>query len=86
MGVIDGTAKEFIVFDNRGGKHFTIWTNKQCQSITEMVKFLNKKYPHSIFMYKVNGKEFILKELPKLYIDTSLQSIVIPKSLKKINK
>lgn len=58
--VLSGELDNFVIFDNAGGKPFTIWHSNK-KAIEALVKSA-KSY---VCCYKINGKETILKDLPQ---------------------
>ncbi len=68
QGVINGTLDNFVIFDNAGGKVFSIKTYHAGWGSLERFEqnAINDK-PYT-FMFKINGKETIVKQLPKTHI------------------
>lgn len=66
MGVINGTLDNFVIFNNAGGRLFHIWSLEhelKNAPIEEFEKFVNRQMKYA-YMYKINGKETIVRELP----------------------
>ncbi len=62
-----GTADNFVIFDNAGGKPFTIWLLDKISIGTkkkDYLKFIDDKMAY-VFMYKIDGVETVLRNLPK---------------------
>ena len=66
FSAMNETLDNFVIFNNAGGKHFEIWTaeNLQTKDTKHFLKIIKHKsiYPY-VYMYKINGKETIIKNL-----------------------
>ncbi len=67
LSVLDGTAKNFTVFYNAGGRHFHIWF---LEDMSDSDKFDTKAFEAWIlsdkghhYMYSIEGREVILMQL-----------------------
>jgi len=68
QGVLNETLSDFIIFNNAGGKTFEIWTKADLKrgSIQGVVDWVTESYGrHGIYMYKIDGEEFIVNPIPK---------------------
>lgn len=63
--VVDETSDNFVVFNNSGGKLFEVWHHSDIFKDFPVENF--EEWVHKIkgyvYMYKINGKETILKKL-----------------------
>ncbi len=65
--VLDGTLDNFVIYDNGGGKVFSIKTyHDGWGSLEKFEKNAINDKPYT-FMYRINGKETIVKQLPTPY-------------------
>lgn len=66
LSVLNGTADNFMIFNNGGGKVFTIWffneVKKKESKIEDFEKFIETQKGY-VFMYKINGKETFIQKL-----------------------
>ena len=56
LEVLQGTTKDFIIFNNGGGKHFHIWFNEHAIAILE-------HYKDYVYCYQINQEQKILRGL-----------------------
>lgn len=61
--ILDGTADNYVVFNNGGGKHFTVWLHERMSGTIEGFREFVESQKAYVFMYKVEGVETILKPL-----------------------
>lgn len=70
QSVLDGTADNFVVFDNGGGRPFHVWVFAELLSrdsgrtLDGFRKFTDEMKPY-VYMRKLEGKEEIFKNLPQ---------------------
>lgn len=64
--VMNTALDDFVIFNNDGGKHFEIWTidDLKCKDAKHFLKTIKHKtfFPY-VYMYKINGKETIVRNL-----------------------
>jgi len=62
--VLDGTADNYVVFNNGGGKYYTVWLQERMRggTIEGFREFVESQKAY-VFMYKIEGVETILKPL-----------------------
>ena len=65
LSIINGTADNFFIFNNAGGKRFDIWFMEDLkQNEKKFLKLIKSKQIFQyVYMYKINGKETIVKNL-----------------------
>lgn len=61
--ILDGTADNYVVFNNGGGKYFTVWLHERMSGTVEGFKEFVESQKAYVFMYKIEGVETILKPL-----------------------
>jgi len=66
LSVLDGTADNFMIFNNGGGRVFTIWffenIKKPQSTIKDFQKFIDTQKGY-VYMYKIEGKEHFVQAL-----------------------
>lgn len=70
--VINGTLNNFVIFDNAGGRTFHIWALEDMKgdTIAGFRKFINGRIKGYVYMYKLKGKETVVRELPIYRVQT----------------
>lgn len=67
--ILSGEADNFIIFNNRGGKAFDVWSHETMKkhsnkaTLKGFIDFATSQRSY-IYMQKIEGKETIFKQLP----------------------
>jgi hypothetical protein len=64
--VLNSTDKDFVIFDNGGGKTFEIWLNDSVGDTNKINKFVNyllKNNKHWLYCYQINNEQTIIREI-----------------------
>lgn len=70
LSVINGTADNYLIFDNAGGKVFDIWIYDKKRfkgSLKGFEDFITRQIRYA-YMCRINGKETVFRMLPNYHV------------------